>query len=76
MTNLDMTIAEQSRRPATNSTQIGNGLRRWLSRLIRNRRIDIDLAKVHDLSDDILRDIGLHRGDIDFAIRNGRRPDE
>lgn len=76
MTNLDMTAADQSRRHVTISSQIKGVLRRWLGHMIRARRIDIDLGKVHELSDHMLRDIGLTRGDIDFAIRNGWRPDQ
>jgi uncharacterized protein YjiS (DUF1127 family) len=33
------------------------------------------IGQLHELNDHMLRDIDLHRGDIEFAVRTGTRPD-
>lgn len=57
------------------STPIAGFFRSRLERVARAVRIKREVADLRAMDDYILRDIGVHRADISFAVRNGRLPD-
>ncbi|MCV2869894.1 DUF1127 domain-containing protein [Defluviimonas sp. WL0002] len=46
-----------------------------LARIRQERRVARDTRRLAELSDDLLRDIGINRGDIPLAVRYGRDRD-
>lgn len=47
-----------------------------LRRIEREHRIRSDARRLHEMPEDALSDIGLARGDIDYAVRHGSLPGE
>lgn len=47
-------------------------LRAILARIRRERRIALDTELLAGMDGHLLRDIGIHRGDIPLAVRYGR----
>jgi uncharacterized protein YjiS (DUF1127 family) len=52
----------------------GNGIAQILHRLRQKARIWRDTRRLADMDDHMLRDNGIHRGDIPLAVRFGRHP--
>lgn len=49
-------------------------VRHWLVQIKQKRRIRRDIAKLMELDDRMLADIGLSRADIQYVVRNDRLP--
>ncbi len=57
------------------STSAPGFIRARLARAAKALRLKRDIADVNAMDDHMLRDIGLNRADISFAVRTGRLPD-
>lgn len=66
------------RRRASPGLRVLAGLGRVVSAIARELRIRQAAWQLEEMPDHMLSDIGLARGDIDYALRNGRpwREDE
>jgi uncharacterized protein YjiS (DUF1127 family) len=69
MTHISAT-ENKSHRPALQFSAIVAGARAWLANYVGQRRAARDLSR---MSDHELRDIGITRSDIEFAIRDDWR---
>jgi len=75
-----------NRWPASRLAPSGGGvgwlksLRQRLQEASRLRRQALEerraIAHLHAMTDAQLRDIGVHRGDIEYAVRHGRTPSQ
>lgn len=54
----------------------GAALAQALRALERAHRLRSDARRLHEMSDAMLSDIGVSRGDIDHAVRHGSLPGE
>jgi uncharacterized protein YjiS (DUF1127 family) len=68
MTHISATQSK-SHRPALQVSAIVAGARAWLANYVSQRRALRDLSR---MSDHELRDIGITRSDIAFAVRDDR----
>jgi uncharacterized protein YjiS (DUF1127 family) len=50
--------------------------RRGIAQIGKIGRIHRDTAALYELDDRMLADIGLCRGDVEYAVRHGRRPSD
>ena len=74
------TIIESPARAASDAGAASSGrtlltwIRRRIAEIRKNRQIRRDLEELLALDDRLLADIGLHRCDVEYAARYGRRP--
>ncbi len=75
MTSIDTNTDIGAERPKALLAGLFAALRRNAEKARRNRVTVRDIAEVRAMSDELLRDIGLTRADIEVTVRNGRLPD-
>lgn len=59
--------------PATHSASPMETIRAWIEMRQRERAYRRSMKQLGDLDDYMLKDIGLTRGEIENAVRRGRR---